>query len=72
MNTETRTVTSPGYPSTYTQRSLQCNWKIEEPAGQKIQLTFPVPVSLYKYDYGWNRDALSVGHYYSATIMGIL
>lgn len=50
MNTDTRTVTSPGYPTTYTQRNLQCNWKIEEPAGKKLQLVFPVPVSLYRSD----------------------
>jgi len=65
MNTETRTVTSPGYPSTYTQRNLRCNWKIEEPAGKKLQLVFPVPVSLYNKSSSY--DTLTVGYITSYT-----
>jgi len=50
MNTETKTLTSPGYPIAYTQRGLTCNWKIVEPADKRIQLVFPVTINMFQSD----------------------
>lgn len=50
MDLNARTITSPGYPLSYTPRGLRCTWYIDERPNSNINFSFPNPINTYNYD----------------------
>ena len=56
MDESTKVISSPGYPMYSIPRNLQCAWKISEPAGSKINISFPNIINIYDDDYLYVRN----------------
>lgn len=69
MDLVTKTVSSPGYPTNYTARSLSCYWNIKKSSGSKINISFPQYIDIYPGSlYYGSGDVLKVGFLHTMCI----